>query len=341
MYPRREEGSDRYGYWARNGWAIDPQFCYAHTFVSGYAAVELADGRYGLIETDGTLHPLDAICGGRTPIRDEEISCFTGFGDCDSQPSRYATVWTENRGRREWGLIDTNLAYRPLADDVFSTADHVKTCGDYVVVIRDHGPGHESSWGLFNLSDMRLELPVEYWCVYPSRESIWVVARAIGDHQQRSAFYDVRKREFISGWFWEAVPFSCGFGAIREGEMRGRSYFVDESLRPAFDADFDDVGRFSYGLAAVYKGSDAGYIDTTGRMRLLLPYVDMEPFNRFGLALANRDDLEWDIDVIDRTGRPRLAGLESASFWDGDFPHYTVTMSGEDHLFDVDLNMIF
>ena len=95
---------------------------------------------------------------------------------------------------------------------------------------------------------------------------------------------------------------------------------MDASLRPAFDAQFDYVSRFSSGLAAVYTGADAGYIDTTGRMRLLLPYDDLQPFNDFGLAIANRDELEWDIDIIDREGRPRLAGLETAVFWEGGLP---------------------
>ena len=84
-----------------------------------------------------------------------------------------------------------------------------------------------------------------------------------------------------------------------------------------------------------------GYSDTTGRMRLLLPYDDLQPFNEFGLAIANRDELEWDIDIIDREGRPRLAGLETAVFWEGDFPHFEVSKDGKDHLFDMNLNIIF
>jgi hypothetical protein len=338
MYPRRDDGSDLYGYWGRDGWAIGPQFDYATGFVSGYAAVRLADGRSGLIGKDGKIVLLEAICDGRKPIR-EEFSFFTGF----DANSHYAKVCTGNRRRREWGLIDTSLAYRSLPAEVFSGATHVRPYGEYVVLSRAKGRGSESSDGLFNLRDMRLELPVEYSCIYPSPESIWVVSRATGPHQEtgRFAFYDVSKREFLPGGFRFALPFSCGLGAITEGDGRGCSYFVDEGLRPVFDAKFDEVNRFSYGLAAVYDGSDAGYIDTTGRMRLLLPYDNLQPFNEFGLAIANRDEQEWDIDIIDREGRPRLSGLETAVFWEGDFPYYQVSKNDKDHLFDIDLNIIF
>ncbi len=341
MYPRRDDGSGRYGYWGRDGWAIRPQFTYAHRFLSGYAAVETTDGRDGLIGKDGAFFPLDAIIGGRTPIR-EEFSPFAGFVDFNSEPSRYAAVCTVNRGQREWGLIDTSLLYRPLPEEVSAAATDVRPYGDHLVLLRANDRG-EWPCGLFNLRDMRLELPVDYRCIYASRESIWVVSRAGDDDQDAggSAFYDLRKREFLPGLFWEALPFSCGFGAIREGEVNGNSYFVDESLRPAFDSEFDDVGRFSHGLAAVYKDDDTGYIDTAGRMRLLLPYDDLQPFNEFGLAIANRDALEWDIDIVDREGRPRLAGLETAVFWEGDFPYFEVSKDGKSNLFDIHINKIF
>jgi hypothetical protein len=118
--------------------------------------------------------------------------------------------------------------------------------------------------------------------------------------------------------------------------------FVDASLQPAFNTEFDEVDRFSFGLAAVYEGNDAGYIDTAGRMRLLMPhYARLQPFNEYGQALANRDEQKWAIDVIDREGRPRLSGLETAVFWEGDFPYFEVSKDGQDHLFDKDLNKIF
>ncbi len=344
MYPRKDDDSGLYGYWGRDSWAIHPQFDYACSFASGYAAVRQVDGRSGLIGKDGMCLLLENICGGRTPLLADRSSpnsfYFTGFGYFDSQPLRYAVVSTDDHGRREWGLIDTSLAYRPLPDKVFSEALSVIPYGEYVVIVRASGRRHESSCGLFNLRDMRLDLPVDYSDIYPSRESIWVVSRPIGDPQEtrRFAFYDVSKREFLPGRFFYALPFSCGFGSISE-ERDGGSYFVDEGLRPAFDAEFDDVRRFSFGLAAVYKGDDAGYIDTTGRMRLLLPYDELKPFNEFGLAIAHRDERER--DIIDREGRARLAGLEVADFREGDFPYFEVTKDGEDHLFDIDLNRVF
>jgi hypothetical protein len=344
MYPRQDDRSGLYGYWGRDRWAIHPQFGYAHRFVNGYAAVDLVDGRSCLIGVDGRHFPLDAICCGRTPIQDEDWS-FSGFGGYESQPPRYAVVWTEDGGQRECGFIDSQLTYRPLPNDVFTAAATVRPCAEHLVIFHASGRGTESFCGLFNLGDELIELPMEYACIYPAKESIWVVSRAIGEQRgiYHYAFYDVNRREFLPGRFPFALPFSCGLGAVRVGERDsgGRSYFVNKELRPAFDARFDEVGSFSYGLAAVYDGGDAGYIDTSGQMRLLLPYEDLQPFNEFGLAIANRNEEEWDIDIIDREGQPRLGGLETAAFWEGDFPHFQITKDGEGHLYDVNLDIIF
>lgn len=116
---------------------------------------------------------------------------------------------------------------------------------------------------------------------------------------------------------------------------------MGRDLRPAFDADFDDARKFSFGLAAVYDGADAGYIDTSGRMRLLLPHEDLQPFNEFGLAIVNRDELQGDYDIIDQTGRARVSGLDSADFWGGDFPYFDVTKNGNDHLLDMNCRFLF
>jgi hypothetical protein len=260
---------------------------------------------------DGRVHPLDSICGGRSPIQDEGYS-FTGFGGYDSLPPRYAAVRTVNGGQHEWGLIDTSLTYRRLPDDVFTAATVARPCAEHVVLIQTASLGLESVCGLFNLGDMRLELPAIYSSIIPSSGSTWVVCRTTGEHREilHYAFYDVSKRELLPGWFTFALPFSCGLGAIRVGEWEtgGRSYFVREDLRPAFDAEFDRVEGFSHGLAAVQKGDDTGYVDTAGRMRLLLTYEDLQPFNRFGLALANRDAKYCDIDIIDHRGGRGSAG---------------------------------
>ncbi len=153
------------------------------------------------------------------------------------------------------------------------------------------------------------------------------------------AFYDLASRSLIPGWYAQAMAFSEGFGAVSDEE--GKWHFVDRTLEPAFDGVYDGVGRFSCGLAAVYQGEDAGYIDTTGRMRLLLPYATMQAFNKYGLAIANRDELEWEIDIIDTEGRPRLSGLETAEFWPGDFPYFEVTREGKTQFWDIHGNLIF
>ena len=348
MYPRKDDETDRYGYWVRDGWAIPPQFRYAHNFVNGYAAVDLIDEHRALLRPDGTLLSLEEICGGRTLVPTDwdapDCFSFTGFDHFESRSSRYAIVRTESRGRREWGLIDTNLVYIPLSDEVFAKIDRVQIHGEHLIIRRKTSRAHEWSEGLFNLRSMRLEIPVGDISIHPSLESIWVLSRGWHSGNQaetlRFAFYDVNKQELISDWFRYAIPFSEGFGAVRDDDECMR--FVDQSLRPAFDAQFDEVDRFSYGLAAVYDGDDSGYLDTSGQMRLLLPHYErLSPFNEFGLAIANRDDADWDLDIIDREGQARLKGFETAVFWEGDYPYFEVSKDGEELLFDINLNRIF
>jgi WG containing repeat len=347
MYPRKDHKTGRYGYRVRDGWAIQPQFGYANNFVNGHAAVDLLDGRRAFLRPDGTLLSLKEICGGRTPVQTDwsapDCFCFSGFHYFESQSSRYMTVRTEIRRRRAWGLIDTSLAYIPLPDEVFAQIDQVQPYGEYLIVRRSTGRAHESLVGLFNIRTMRLEVPLDEICIHPSLELIWVLSRGWHSDNQsetlRFAFYDVSKQEFLSDWFRYALPFSEGFGAIRDDS--GFMYFVDRNLQPAFEAQFGEVDRFSYGLAAVYDRSDSGYLDTSGQMRLLLPHYDrLQPFNEFGLAIANRDDANWDLDIIDRTGHARLKGFETAVFWEGDFPYFQVSKGDEELLFDIELNRI-
>ena len=339
MYPRKDESTGRYGFWGRDDWVIAPEFEYASAFINGYAAIRLVDGSDGLIGTDGTIHSVAAICGGRTPIR-EEFSSFTGFDSLHGQPSRSTPIRTGNRWRREWGLIDTSLAYRPLTHKAFSRATTLRISGEYVVLIRDGRRPGDSIQGLFNLRDASLELPFEYSCIYPSLGSIWAVASPFDRRSKsnRFAFYDLNRRAFLPGRFAGAKPFSEGFGAIQR-EDNAPWCFVDEGPQPVFDAEFDGVERFSQGLAAVFD-EDASYIDTAGQKRLVLPYEDLQPFNEFGLAIANRDGLDWDLDIIDRTGQPRLNGFETAVFWEGDFPHFEVTTDDLIHLYGMQCQLI-
>ena len=52
---------------------------HGHRFVSGYAAVDMVDGRYGLIDAEGYFSRWRAICGGRTPVQEEYGPSFTGI----------------------------------------------------------------------------------------------------------------------------------------------------------------------------------------------------------------------------------------------------------------------
>jgi len=335
MYPRVEGRSGFYGYWADGGWAVRPRFLYAYPFHGGYAAVRLVDGQIALLARDGALFPVAGLCEGRTLHGEPYISGFDGM---DRQPSDYATVRVVEGGRPAWGLIDRNLKYRRLPPEVFSQVGNIWICKDHLIVQKDGRNGCESPVGLFSLASDELELPFVHRTIRPSVDSYWVVADRDG-----YAFYDAAAKRVLPGRYTSASPFSCGFAGVHVGpwDATGREFFVDEQLRPAFDAEFGEVGDFAFGLAAFHNYDVSGYLDTSGAIRIETHYQMLQPFNRHGLALANRDDCDWDIDIIDRTGTPRLSGFDTADYTDGDHPCFEVTAGGRSFLYDVDLSLVY
>jgi hypothetical protein len=343
MYPVRDTNSGLWGYLAEGNWVIEPQFAFAFQFHHGYAAVDLGDNSNGLIDVGGRRLGLSSICSERQLSRD---FTFTGFSDVNSNSADFATVCVIGEsGEPEWGLIDTTLRYISLPSATFSTATAVNSFKDYLILIRYMADAGAASAGVFSLRDMELKLPMTYSCIYPSNESIWVVCRRDRFPEKGMAFYDAIRNELISDWYWGAQPFSDAFGIINK-DGQSPWYFVDRNLQPAFDRGFDGADKFSQGLAAVSIGDDVGYIDTSGQMRLLLPYEELKPFNRFGWAFANRSQSEWDIDIIDRTGKAHMTKLETGEFWDGDYPYFEVTRGNnkgelEMLLLDMELNAIY
>lgn len=335
MYPRKDPRSGLYGYWANGEWAIDPTFSYANDFHNGFAAVNQEE-HAALIERDGTLHALRNICGGRTPVE----YGFYGFTDSHD----YAIVQSGSEKKPEWGLIDTHLKYTALPAAVFSKVTSAACYGERLVLNRATETIDESFCGLFCLRDMELKIPLKYAHIYRSDESIWVVRRhtpGLSSTSNEDAFLDINSYDIISNWYWNALPFSDGFGTINE-DGRSPWYYVNQNLQPVFDATFDDADRFSCGLAEVSKGDDSGYIDTTGKWVLLLPhYATRSPFNRFGWAIANRDESNWDIDIIDRRGHARIDGLDTAVFWDGDYPYFELSRQNTELCVDMELKTVF
>jgi hypothetical protein len=339
VYPLRDPESELYGFWSYDKWAIPPRFAYAHGFHHGFAAVRTTEDRHALIEAGGTLHDLRSVCGGRLPVGES----FSGFIDGNSDPYDFAIVPTGDAGRPEWGLIDRTLTYTPLPAAAFRGVTAAQCHGDHIVLWRDTGRVGESLCGLFCLRDRDLKLPLGDRAFNPSKEPVWVVwGRQRAESTARNlAFLDVNTYRIVSDWYWGALPFSEGLGAVNaDGGGSGWSY-VGRGLRPAFDAVFDDVGPFAHGLAAVYKGGDAGYIDATGGWKLVLPYDRLTPFNRFGWAIANRDESDWDLDIIGGDGKAHVSGLETCVFYDGDFPYFVASANGKDLILDMELRTVF
>jgi WG containing repeat len=321
---------------------IRPRYEYAGNFTNGYAFVRHEDKREGLIDRGGKFYLLNDLCGGRTPVMPDR-HYFTGFDDLDNVPSRYADVCTVDAGRIQWGLINTQLEYIALPDEFFSQAENVRIFGEFLMIVNPELHSTEKIVGLFNLKTMALELPCEYSWIIPSLDPIWVVVRGRNETKNREhAFYDLRTHKFIPGWYHEAQPFSEGLGIIRAGQMiTDDIYYVDEQFNPVLKNRFWSLGRFSQGLAHVFSDEWSGYIDRSGNPRIHLPgYEELTSFNPYGYAIANRGKKDWVLDIIDRNGKARLRGFETAAFSPGDFPYFELSWKETEYFYDMNLNLV-
>jgi hypothetical protein len=341
LYPRKEFESGLYGFWSPSGWVIEPQFKYAHDFNRGFAAVQIIDDTPALCDLAGHIIPIKSLCGWRTLAKEDFslVSFGEDYGSINFAPVK-SVGWWKNR----WGLLDTNLNYHHLPERVFAGAQTIRIFGNYAMPVFKGREVGDSTVGLYNLTEKRLELPIAYSWVYPSDGTTWVVARRTKGQpsslENRFSFFDLKRKTFLPGTFWKAHPFSTGVGAI--GNSTGGDHFVDEKLERLFDRDFDSVEPFRHGLAGFFHQKEAGYLDTIGQTRLLLShYEELGCFNRLGHAIANRNSTDWDLEVIDRQGQAQVAGIDAINFTDGDFPYYSVTKDGEEWLYDESLVKLF
>jgi hypothetical protein len=337
MYPVKDPFTELYGYWKSNGWFIQPAFSYAHDYLNGYAVVDVSNDQCRLLSTNGTLHNIADITG--YPLAKDPN--LVGFANSDSEPAAFAVVCCEDDGRRVWGLLDTKLRYTRLPDEGFSDVAFTDTWGPCIIAVVDTRDRFEKLYGLFDTRDMRWEIPIQYSCIYSGTDSLWVVARPSSSPSDKCfAFYDLETHKIVSDWHWGAQPFWEGFGTICEHDEAGWT-FVDRQLRPVFDKRFIEVNHFSRGLAPIGTDNEAGYIDTSGNVRILPGYEELQPYNRFGWAIANRNGIDWDLDIIDREGRAHLTGFETAVFWDCDYPYFEVTKRGRQLYLDMDLKTVY
>ncbi len=91
----------------------------------------------------------------------------------------------------------------------------------------------------------------------------------------------------------------------------GKWGFVDNDRKLVVDYEYDEVKRFSDGLAAVRKLNKWGFIDETGKLVIDCQYYSAESFNN-GLAVVTRVDGLYrasdnsDVIIIDKNNNPVL-----------------------------------
>ncbi|MCO6046599.1 WG repeat-containing protein [Aeoliella sp. ICT_H6.2] len=291
----------------------------------------MATGESALVDANGNVTSLADIL----TINDKSIfeESFIGFTDNNGSPMPHATVKTHAHQKIEWFVLGTDLRYRKLPDSVFANIDGVDLVGDWIIAKRTIG--HLSHrCGIYSIREDKLLLDLDYNWIYPSPDGLYVINRdATNSDSASNSYYDIENECFVSDWYYSAIPHHCGYGAVQE-TANSDWYFVDSLIDKAFPLQFDGVERFSNDLAGVYLADKSGYLDTNGELVLELHYEQLGPFDHLGHAIVNRDELEWDLDVIDRGGAVLLEGASTLVFWDGDHPCYEVEMDGEQKLLD-------
>ncbi len=101
--------------------------------------------------------------------------------------------------------------------------------------------------------------------------------------------------------FNEARSFSEGLAAVRIGKKWG---YIDSVGNFVIDRQFEKIGPFSEGLAAVTKdGKKWGYIDKSGKFEIEPTYLVAEPFSEGMAAVVTTQNPSDGRKFIDKTGK--------------------------------------
>lgn len=252
-------------------------------FSEGLAPV-LQDGRWGYIDTNGTLllpaiyeseqaHPFSEGLAYVDSIGfidwSGEVVLTGDFASALSFSEGLAAVcYTGADGRALWGYVDRTGA--PATEAQYVKAG--RFCGGMAFVVPEEGRGHFIDRGLARFSAEIFEdsLGFHEGLAAVKQDGLWGFLNAEGGMA-------------IPAQFDTAESFSDGLALVSTGADR---FYIDTSGRRVLDASqYDSCGSFSEGMAPVCRDGRYGMVDSGGELVIALEYDAINDFNESYAAL--------------------------------------------------------
>ncbi len=300
-----------------NSWPIEETFRFAGCFYGGVACVtDRISGKERLIDTSGvTLHEFT-----------EFLSC-SGFVDADNRAGRYSVLSDDLRSK--FCILDRDLKLKPLPSA--NAVSNVYSLGNFVVVQFASGELEVLNW-----EHNKLINPVAIFGLRANRLGNWTVATSKSLDQWR--YLDVNAGVLLGPVYDNAYPFENGL-SIASHAMKW--HIIDSAFRNLVTLEMDSLEPFSNGFAVgVTLEDEIGLLDRTGDFLPLSAYSTIEAVKRTGLTIANRDAMNWSIDIIRTNGEILASGMDTASFLDNDFPFFVATRNDRELYLDSDARPI-
>jgi hypothetical protein len=295
LYPAYGIGGTRgYGYIDRAGRMVArAQFEAAEPFHEGLGAVCLG-GKWGFVDGQGELviQPhYDAVtpfyqgasaaaAGGKWNFIDRTGRALTTAGFVGARPfsEGMAAVTIGNR----WGYLgrDTEIVIEPRFEAVGSFTEGLAPARA------------DGRWGFIDRSGSFV-IPAQYYWVDNFCEGLAFVEGGAG----REGYIDKQGNLVVARRFWAAQPFSSGVAAVVLEPGAG-CVLIDKAAKAVTEAQYDEIGLFSDGLAMVRNGVQHGFIDPSGTP-LIEAKLDRAASFHCGLAEVLVEG-KW--RYIDRTG---------------------------------------
>ncbi len=304
--------------------------------------------KWGIIDTKGeVLCPFvyDGFCGLHDFVfggRGKEVVQNGRHGYLDSAfkevvPCKYDQVEVMENGKvkvrqgEHWGVADNTLLVPCQYEKIIPFAP-----GFYIVMRKDEWSiikeqGGEKVGDFFYKS--------EYIHHLGFSEPTTIYSKGIAKIREKPVLYiDTNAKIFrmksVAGEYTEMGSFSEGLARVMDNQ--GYWGFINNSGKEVIGIEYDWVGRFTEGRAAVCKNGKCGYVNEKGVTVIPLLYTDAHDF-RNGVATVQDTNRKWGLVnnmgefIFDcKYNRP-------VAFSEGMCPQYEDdAMSGREHWFFMD-----
>ncbi len=257
-------------------------------FVTGWAWAQVAHGSDPLAayKIDGKWHIIDY--NGEEMVKPVE---FLDFGGYSSGLFRIRKVY---QGDTIWGFMDLQgrFAIPPKARYITDFSEGMAMLVDFV------NPEDDLKYYGFISERGELVVPMKYFDATTFREGLAYVM----NNDERG--YINKRGEFVIKFDSAYVGDSFSEGLAGLSTPDHRFGFIDKNGKLRIPFKFDEIGKFSDGLAKVNVEGFFGYIDTTGAIAIKPAYYFADDFcEGFALVGIPSPNYEPRWGVINKAGK--------------------------------------